>query len=137
MADHLRPELPLEALGMTLGIRQPEQGPDPPLRPWLPVRGDVYRAELEARRIVCSMSRVGDCRDNAVAESFFATFETERHLGLGMALLEGFSNRSRRYGSISSRTLGRSGVAAVGVEQSGLLEIRTSETVLSLSQQHL
>jgi transposase InsO family protein len=39
---------------------------------------DVYRAELDARGIVCSMSRVGDCWDNAVAESFFATLKTER-----------------------------------------------------------
>lgn len=29
------------------------------------------------RGIVCSMSRVGDCWDNAVAESFFATLKKE------------------------------------------------------------
>jgi putative transposase len=76
MADHLRTELPLEALEMALGIRQPERGL---------VRSDrgcqyaseLYRSELAARGIVCSMSRVGDCWDNAVAESFFATLKTE------------------------------------------------------------
>ena len=32
---------------------------------------------LHARGIVSSMSRRGDCYDNAVAESFFATLKTE------------------------------------------------------------
>jgi transposase InsO family protein len=36
-----------------------------------------YRALLEARGITVSMSRRGDCWDNAVVESFFATLKTE------------------------------------------------------------
>jgi len=36
-----------------------------------------YRRELRARGITCSMSRRGDCWDNAVLESFFATLKTE------------------------------------------------------------
>jgi transposase InsO family protein len=36
-----------------------------------------YRAALEAAGITCSMSRRGNCWDNAVAESFFATLKTE------------------------------------------------------------
>ncbi len=36
-----------------------------------------YRAELERFGIVASMSRKGDCWDNAVAESFFSTLKTE------------------------------------------------------------
>lgn len=36
-----------------------------------------YRALLASRGIVCSMSRRGDCWDNAMAESFFATFKRE------------------------------------------------------------
>lgn len=36
-----------------------------------------YRALLTAHGMVCSMSRVGDCWDNAVAESFFATLKWE------------------------------------------------------------
>ena len=36
-----------------------------------------YRAALEARGIVASMSRTGDCWDNSVAESFFATIKAE------------------------------------------------------------
>ena len=36
-----------------------------------------YRKRLEARGITCSMSRKGDCWDNAVTESFNATVKTE------------------------------------------------------------
>ena len=36
-----------------------------------------YRATLTTHRVVQSMSRRGDCWDNAVAESFFATLEHE------------------------------------------------------------
>jgi transposase InsO family protein len=36
-----------------------------------------YRALLEAEGIVCSMSRRGNCWDNAVVESFFGTLKTE------------------------------------------------------------
>jgi putative transposase len=45
-------------------------------------RGSVYasgeyRAQLDAHGITVSMSRIGNCWDNAVAESFFATLKTE------------------------------------------------------------
>ena len=36
-----------------------------------------YRRELQDRGITCSMSRKGDCWDNAVVESFFATLKKE------------------------------------------------------------
>ena len=36
-----------------------------------------FRAELTAHGMLASMSRKGDCYDNAVAESFFATLEFE------------------------------------------------------------
>ena len=36
-----------------------------------------YRKALRIRGITCSMSRKGDCWDNAVAESFFATLKRE------------------------------------------------------------
>lgn len=37
----------------------------------------VYQAALAGRGIHASMSRAGDCWDNAVVESFFATLEWE------------------------------------------------------------
>jgi putative transposase len=36
-----------------------------------------YQALLTAHGLTCSMSRAGDCWDNAVVESFFATLKTE------------------------------------------------------------
>jgi putative transposase len=36
-----------------------------------------YRAALAAAGLTASMSRQGDCWDNAVVESFFATLKTE------------------------------------------------------------
>jgi transposase InsO family protein len=42
-----------------------------------PYASGDYRRALEARGIVASMSRKGDCWDNAVAESFFATIKAE------------------------------------------------------------
>jgi transposase InsO family protein len=77
VADHLRTELALEALGMALGVRQVDEGLVHHSDRGSQYASDLYRAELAARGIVCSMSRVGDCWDNAVAESFFATLKTE------------------------------------------------------------
>lgn len=76
-ADHLRTELPLEALGMALGLRRPGHGLVHHSDRGCQYASELYRAELAARGIVCSMSRVGDCWDNAVAESFFATLKAE------------------------------------------------------------
>ena len=42
-----------------------------------PYASDEYRAALASRGMIASMSRKGDCWDNAVAESFFATLRAE------------------------------------------------------------
>ena len=47
-----------------------------PLEPAQYASGD-YQRVLAQHGIVCSMSRRGDCWDNAVAESFFATLKVE------------------------------------------------------------
>ncbi len=36
-----------------------------------------YKAALAERQMICSMSRKGECHDNAVAESFFHTLKNE------------------------------------------------------------
>ena len=38
---------------------------------------DDYQKKLDANDITCSMSRRGDCYDNAVMESWFGTLKTE------------------------------------------------------------
>jgi len=78
LADHLRTELPLSALRMAIQRRRPLPGQ-------LVHHSDrgcqytsaAYQAELAAHGITSSMSRRGDCYDNAVAESFFATLKAE------------------------------------------------------------
>ena len=78
MADHLRVELALEALGMAISARRPRSGE-------LVHHSDrgsqytagAYQAVLNAHGIRCSMSRKGNCWDNAMAESFFATLKRE------------------------------------------------------------
>jgi putative transposase len=42
-----------------------------------PYASDNYRAALAEHGMIQSMSRTGDCWDNAVAESFFATLRAE------------------------------------------------------------
>ena len=39
---------------------------------------EEFQALLEAQGVTCSMSRRGDCWDNAAMESFFSTLKTER-----------------------------------------------------------
>ena len=68
-----------------------------------------YQAILDARGIRCSMSRRGDCYDNAVMESFFSTVKSEladRFPSFGeakMALfdyIEVFYNQRRRHSTL-------------------------------------
>ena len=77
MAEHMRSELVVDALEMALGHRVPAQG-----HVFHSDRGSQYvsyahQDVLKANGILCSMSRKGNCWDNACAESFFATLKTE------------------------------------------------------------
>ena len=77
MADHLRAELALDALAMALHARRPPPGLVHHTDRGCQYTAAVYQARLAARGAVCSMSRAGDCYDNAMAESFFATLKAE------------------------------------------------------------
>lgn len=77
MADHLRTELCLAALGMALESRRPEAGLVHHSDRGVQYASGDYAAALEARGIVASMSRSGDCYDNAAMESFWSTLKTE------------------------------------------------------------
>ena len=76
MANHLRTELVLEALNMALWQRRPDNvvhHSD---------QGSQYTSYAFGKRcremgVAPSMGSVGDCFDNAMAESFFATLECE------------------------------------------------------------
>ncbi|WP_136519908.1 IS3 family transposase [Cellulomonas telluris] len=77
MADHLRTELVLDAVGMAIFTRRPEPGlvhhTD---------RGSQYTSyefgkALRSSGLLASMGRAGSAFDNAMAESVFATLKTE------------------------------------------------------------
>jgi putative transposase len=111
MSERITRQLPLDALGMALGRRRPSPGllhhSD---RGSQYACGD-YQTHLARHGFVGSMSRRGDCWDNAVAESFFATLKVElvhdalwptraAARGAVFEYIEVFYNRQRRHSSL-------------------------------------
>ena len=103
--------LTLNALNMALANRMPDRGLIFHSDRGTQYTSKAYRKALKARGIVCSMSRRGDCWDNAVAESFFATlkldlvfrqtFRTRQEARQAIfGYIEIFYNRQRRHSSI-------------------------------------
>lgn len=77
MDDHMETALVERALRMALAQRQPAAGLLHHSDQGSQYASDAYRGLLAERDIVASMSRTGDCYDNAMKESFFATLKTE------------------------------------------------------------
>jgi len=69
--------LALAALECAVSSRRPAPGLIHHSDRGSPYASADYRAALKKRGIVASMSRSGDCWDNAVAESFFASIKAE------------------------------------------------------------
>ena len=69
--------LTLQALDMALEFRNPPEGLIHHSDRGSNYTAKDYRQALTDRGIQCSMSRKGNCWDNAVAESFFATIKKE------------------------------------------------------------
>lgn len=69
--------LVLEALNMTVKRRAPSIGLLHHSERGSQYASEDYQKALEARGIHCSMSRRGDCYDNAAMESWFGTLKTE------------------------------------------------------------
>jgi putative transposase len=111
MSEDIDSELVITALRMAILQRKPQAGllhhSD---------RGSQYACEmfqdlLNDNGIICSMSRKGDCWDNACMESFFGSFKTEwirdkKYLSFEEAkkdvfkYVEIFYNRRRRHASL-------------------------------------
>jgi putative transposase len=77
MADHMRSDIVTDALQMALAQRRPQAG-----LIWHSDQGSQFVAlafgqQARAAGIAQSMGSKGDCFDNAVAESFFATLKKE------------------------------------------------------------
>jgi putative transposase len=111
MAEHLRTELVLSALEMALWNRRPAQGVIHHSDQGSQYTAIAFGQRCHAAGVVPSMGSGGDCYDNAITESFFATLECEllrrttfrTHSVARMALfdyIEGFYNRQRRHSAL-------------------------------------
>ena len=99
----------IKALEMALKRRCPEIGLLHHSDQGCTYASEDYQALLDARGIVCSMSRRGNCYDNAVMESFFSTVKSElgehfdSHGDAKMELfdyIEVFYNQRRRHSTL-------------------------------------
>ncbi len=111
MADHMRTELVTDALQMALAHRRPEPG-----LIWHSDQGSqfvslAFGQQARAAGIAQSMGSKGDCFDNAVAQSFFATLKKELIHGRSwptkaelrtevFEYIEVFFNRRRRHSTL-------------------------------------
>src|SRR5260221_6824346 len=111
MAAHLRTELVVGALEMAVWNRRPGAGVIHHSEHGCHYPALLFGERCQAVGIRCSMGSVGDCYDNAMAESFFATLECEllarqpfpTHVAARTALfeyIEVFSNRQRRHSAL-------------------------------------
>ena len=109
--ESLERHLALDALAMALSNRRPARGLLHHSDRGVQYASDDYQKALKKDGLICSMSRKGDCWDNAVAESFFATLKAElvylteyRTRAEARASLfeyiEVFYNRQRRHSAI-------------------------------------
>ena len=101
--------LAIKALEMAVKRRAPEAGLLHHTDQGCTYASEDYQAILDARGITCSMSRRGNCHDNAVMEAFFSSLKTELADRFGscgaakMALfdyIEVFYNQRRRHSTI-------------------------------------
>jgi transposase InsO family protein len=111
VADHLRTELVSTALTRALQQRQPEPGLVHHSDRGVQYASDAYQELLHEHEALPSMSRRGNCYDNAVMESFFGTLKTELTYHESYAnrkeaeqalfeYIEGFYNTTRLHSSL-------------------------------------
>ncbi len=112
MADHLRAELVLDALEMATWNRRPSPGLVHHSDHGCQYTSLAFGQRCRRAGITVSMGSAGDCYDNAMAESFFATLECElvdrtrwrSHTEARMAVfdyIEGFYNPRRRHSALA------------------------------------
>ena len=115
MSDRIDTALCLTALEMAVKARRPPAGLVHHSDRGSQYASHEYRAVLTQHAMVCSMSRRGDCWDNAVAESFWGTLKNELADEMDFAsrsearriifeYIEGFYNLRRRHSSIAYRS---------------------------------
>ena len=111
MADHLRTDLVLDALNMAVAHRRPNVEVVHHSDHGCQYTSLAFGRRLREVGLARSMGSIGDCFDNAVAESFFATLEcelldrrswpTKRELSSAVFdFIEGFYNPRRRHSTL-------------------------------------
>ena len=111
MSEHIDSALVMSALQMAISQRKPQTGLLHHSDRGSQYASDDFQDLLEDNGIVCSMSRKGDCWDNACMESFFGSLKTEwvrdkRYSSFTEAkkdifkYVEIFYNRRRRHASL-------------------------------------
>ena len=115
MADHLRTGLCIDALVMALQCHPPTPGLIHHSDRGVQYASESYRAVLERHGLLQSMSRRGNCLDNAPMESMFAALKVEHVYHCRFATreaakaavfdyIEVFYNRQRLHSGIGYRT---------------------------------
>lgn len=115
MRDTMDTTLAVDALRMAIAQRHPPAGLLHHSDRGVQYAAGEYRDLLAAHGMVASMSRKGDCWDNAVAESFFATLRRElepprawptREAARGAIFdfIERWYNRQRRHSRLGYRS---------------------------------
>jgi transposase InsO family protein len=111
MGNRINGQLTLNALKQAIGRRHPRPGLVHHSDRGRQYAAGDYQNLLRDNKMVCSMSRKGDCWDNAPMESFFATLKTELIYGEQLKTqeevktkifeyIEMFYNRERRHSSL-------------------------------------
>ena len=113
---HMRTELCLAALETAVKRRRPGAGLIHHSDRGSQYCSDAYRENLKSHKMQCSMSRKGNCWDNACAETFFSTLKSERIRGKKYKnieelrrdlfwYIESFYNRNRRHAALGNLTI--------------------------------
>ncbi|WP_083571925.1 integrase core domain-containing protein [Chitinophaga sancti] len=109
MDKNLKTDLVLTALRMAIRSRKPNPGLMLHSDRGVQYASYKYQCELVRFKIICSMSRKGNCWDNSVAESFFSSLKRELIYPEGIfktvndarsaifSYIEGFYNTSRKH----------------------------------------
>jgi len=109
--NHMRESLILKAFNMAVSCREIEDGALVHSDRGVQYRGHEYQETIKENGLLSSMSRKGNCWDNAVMESFFGRFKveliyaenykTEEAAQSGIfEYIEIFYNRQRRHSAI-------------------------------------
>ena len=111
MSEKMPAELTCDALTMAIERRRPDEGLLHHSDRGVQYACEAYQALLAEHEIECSMSRTGDCYDNAMKESFWSTLKREAVGGIKFKTrsearavlfeyIEVFYNRKRRHSSL-------------------------------------